>query len=284
MQIRPKIGLALGGGGARGLVHVGFLKVLEEASIPIDCISGASMGGVIAAAYACGIPIAEIEERALLLSNNRELVKFLDIAPPRYGLIEGDMVRDFLADWFIDRNFEDLAVRLALPAVDLIQAKEVVFTKGLVLPAVLATLALPGIIRPVEINSYRLVDGGVLNNLPVDRVRELGADRVIALDPQYNPYKEMPWQSHGTKPNFPLPLPDFILDFYRAELIMIAEITQAHLLSNPPDLLLDPQLPQDIDVFLGFPRISEVIKLGERCARNALPAIERLIEAGLSPN
>jgi NTE family protein len=277
MSIRPKIGLAMSGGGARGLAHVGVLKVLQAAGIPIDCVSGTSMGGVIAAAYACGIPVSEIEEIALRLSRTREMIKLLDVSTQRRGLLEGNRVRDFLAGLFIDLNIENLPIRLALPAVDLIQSREIVFTSGLVLPAVLATMAVPGLFQPVEIGPYRLVDGGVLNNLPVDRVRELGADIVIAIDVQFNPYTEKPWQDMPERPHFPMPLPDFFLDFYRAELIMVAEITQAHLKLSPPDLLLYPPIPPDIDIFLGFPRIPEAIAAGEACARQAIPEILRLI-------
>jgi NTE family protein len=269
----------MSGGGARGLVHVGVLKILAESGVPIECVSGTSMGGVVAAAYACGISVREIEHRAFQLANMRELVKLLDISTQRRGLLEGSRIRDYLAEMFLDYNIENLPVRLALPAVDLVQAREIVFTKGLVLPAVLATIAVPGLFQPVEIGPYRLVDGGVLNNLPVDRVRELGADIVIAIDAQPDPYTEEPWQDSPDKPHFPVPLPDFFLDFYRAELIMIAELTQVHLKVSPPDLLLRPRIPLDIDIFLGFPRIPEVIAAGESAARDALPDILRLLEA-----
>lgn len=235
------------------------------------------MGGVIAAAYACGIPVCDIEEKALQLSSMRELVKLLDISTQRRGLLEGTRIRDYLASLFIDQNIENLPVRLALPAVDLIQAREIVFSSGLVLPAVLATIAVPGLFQPVEIGPYRLVDGGVLNNLPVDIVHGLGADIVIAIDAQFNPYTEKPWQDLPERPSLGLPLPDFFLDFYRAELIMIAELTKARLRVNPPDLLLRPPIPLDIDMFLGFPRIPEVIAAGETAAREALPEILRLL-------
>jgi NTE family protein len=272
----------MSGGGARGLAHVGILKVLGAAGIPIDCVSGTSMGGLIAAAYACGIPVSEIEEMALRLSHPRELVKLLDVSTQRRGLLEGARVRDFLARLFIDQNIENLPIRLALPAVDLVQSREIVFTSGLVLPAVLATIAVPGLFPPVQIGAYRLVDGGVLNNLPVDRVRELGADIVIAIDVQFNPYTEKPWQDLPERPHFPVPLPDFFLDFYRAQLIMIAELTKAHMETCPPDLLLHPPIPPDLDIFLGFPRIPEAIAAGEECARQALPKIRRLIGSGVN--
>lgn len=274
---RPKIGLALSGGGARGFVHVGILKTLLEAGIPIDCIAGTSMGGVIAAAFACGIPIEQIEEKVLLLSKTRELMKLVDLSRQRRGLLEGNRVRDFLADLFLDRSFENLRVPLALPAVDLVTAREVVFTSGLVFPAVLATIAVPGLFTPVEIGPYRLVDGGVLNNLPVGPARQLGADVVIAVDAQFAPEAEKPWQDLPAAHRFPLPVPDFVLDFYRAGLIMVEEITHNRLQSCPPDLLLHPAIPPNITMFLGFPHAREIIAVGEQCARDALPEIQRLI-------
>lgn len=273
----PKIGLARSGGGARGMAHLGVLKVFEEAGIPINCIGGASMGGLIAAAYACGVPLAVIEERALQLSRPRELIRLLDLSKERRGLFEGQRLRDYLADLFLERYFESTRIPLVITCVDIVESREVVLTSGLVFPAVMATITVPGLFKPVEMGPYRLVDGGVLNNLPVNRVRELGADLVIAVDVQLNPYREKPWQDLPEKPRFPVPLPDFFLDFYRSELIMIAELTRIHLEQCPPELLLSPRIAPDIDMFLGFPRIPEAIAAGEACARQALPEIERLM-------
>lgn len=278
---RPKVGLALSGGGARGLAHIGILKVLVESGIPIDCISGTSMGGVIAAAFACGLPIQAIEDKALKLSQMRELVKLIDLSPRRRGLLEGNRVRDYLTEFFLDRNFENLAIPLAIPAVDLVQSKEIIFTKGLILPAVLATIAVPGMFKPVEIGEYRLIDGGVLNNLPVDLARKLGAEIVIAIDVQFDPFHEKPWQEYSNHLRFQVPMPDFFLDFYRAELIMIAKITEERLKQNPPNLLLRPPIPMDITMFLGFNRAREIIAIGESCARSALEDIREII-GGLS--
>jgi NTE family protein len=271
---KPKIGLALSGGGLRGFVHIGILKVFEEAHLPIDFISGTSMGGIIAAAYASGIPMNEMEEIALKLSNLRELMKLVDPSPQRRGLLEGQRVHDFLAKLFIDRTFETLKIPLAIPAVDIIQSREVVFTHGLVLPALMATTAVPGLFAPVKIGQYRLIDGGILNNLPVDCVRSLGANFVIAVDAQPDPFQEKPWQEQEDPPHFPLPLPSFFLDFYRAELIMIAEITQRKLKETCPEVFLRPPIPNDIMMFLGFHRIREVINAGEECAREALAKIQ----------
>lgn len=259
------------------MAHVGVLKVLDEAGIRVDCIAGTSMGGVIAAAYACGVPLPEIEAKALQLSHMHELMKLVEVAAPRRGLLRIDRVRDFLADLFLDRVFENLPVRLAIPTTDLVDAREVVFDSGLVFPAVLATIAVPGLFEPFEYGPHRLVDGGILNNLPVDRVRDIGADIIIGVDVQFNPKIDKPWQDLPKHARFPVPVPDFFLDFYRAELIMVAELTQAHLKDCPPDLLLRPPIPMDITMFLGFPRIAEAIDAGEQAAREALPEIMRLV-------
>jgi len=278
LATRKKIGLAFSGGGARGLAHVGVLKVFDEAGIQVDCIAGTSMGGVIAAAYACGIPVSEIEAKALKLSHMKELMKLVEVAAPRRGLLRIDRVREFLSDLFVDRVFEHLPVRLAIPCTDIVEAREIVFTSGLVFPAVLATIAVPGLFEPYEFGPYRLVDGGILNNLPVDRVREIGADIIIGVDVQFNPKVDKPWQDLPERPHFPVPVPDFFLNFYRAELIMVAELTEAHLKICPPDLLLRPPIPLDITMFLGFSRIPEAIAAGEQAARNAIPEIIRLID------
>lgn len=274
---RKRLGLALSGGGARGFAHVGILKVLEQEGIFPGFIAGTSMGGIIGGAYACGVPVAEIEARCVRLSSMRELVKLIDLSPQRRGLLRGDRVRDFLADFFIERQFDSLPIPLALPAVDLLSAREVVLKSGLVFPAVMATSAVPGLFEPVDLGPYRLVDGGVLNNLPVDRARELGDGPVIAVDVQFDPYSELPWNDLPVPARFPVPLPPFFLEFYRAEIIMIAEITRAHLLACPPDLLIRPPIAPDIDVFLGFNRIPEIIAAGEQAAREALPAITKLL-------
>lgn len=274
----PKVGLVLSGGGARGLVHIGILKVLVEAGISIDCISGTSMGGVIAAAFACNLPIKIIEERALKLSQMREIIKLIDLSPRRRGLLEGNRVRDYLTDLFLDRTFESLTIPLAIPAVDINQSREVVFTQGLVLPAILATIAVPGLFAPIEIREHRLVDGGILNNLPVNLARQMGAEIVIAVDALLNPFHEGAWHNSAQPLHFRFPIPDFFLDFYRAELIMIAKLTEERLRCCPADILLRPAIPPDVTLFTGFDRVQEVISIGETCARENLPEIQKFIE------
>ncbi|GAP18042.1 hypothetical protein ADN01_06085 [Levilinea saccharolytica] len=271
---RPKIGLALSGGGARGLAHIGVLKILTSAGIPIDCISGTSMGGLIAAAYASGISVDVLEEEARRITRMREMIKLVDVSSPTRGIVKGKQFQEYLTTLFPQEIcIEELTTPLALVATDLISAREVTLSSGPLLPAVLATTAFPGLFPPLEMDGCRLVDGGVLNNLPVRQVREMGADIILAVDVQFNPLLELPWQEINMRPSWPFPFPDFFLDFYRAELMMVAKLTQAHLEQVKPEFYLHPSIPQDITIFMGFARTDEIIACGETSALEVLPLL-----------
>jgi len=138
---------------------------------------------------------------------------------------------------------------------------------------------LPGIFPPVQLGDRRLVDGGVLNNLPVDHARSLCADVVIGVDVQLNPYHEPPWQDMKIRFKFLIPFPDFFLDLYRAELIMIAKLTLDRLREAPPDFLLTPPIAPDVPMLLGFSRAAEVIAAGEAATAEIIPQLRvRLAE------
>ncbi|TLN02098.1 patatin-like phospholipase family protein, partial [bacterium] len=221
-----KIGLALGGGGARGLAHIGILKVLEKSGVPISAVAGTSMGGLVAAAYAAGNSPAEIEEFAIRFSHLKELMKLIDLTPQRRGLLEGQKVRNFISAWLGEQlTFADLRLPTVLTAVDLISGKEVLLSNGQLLPAVFATIAMPGVFKPVVENERVLVDGGVLDNLPVVPLQQMGVDRILAIDVHLNPQDQAQWGSPARRLHWPIPLPEFFNDFYLAELIMVAELT-----------------------------------------------------------
>jgi NTE family protein len=274
----PRLGLALGGGGARGLVHIGVLKVLEAEGIPVACVAGTSMGGIIAAGYATGISAAEMEQHALHLSKMRELVKLVDVARPRRGLLQGERVRSYLVDFIgKEKTFDDCLLPLALCAVDLQHACPVTIRQGNLLQAVLATIAVPGLFPPQILNGQQLVDGGVLNNVPADLARMLGGEIVLAVDPGIDPTQEPPFQEMLAKSHFPVGIPEFFVDLYRAGLMMSYTITQQRLKETQPDLVLNPPIPADITMFLGFTRAAEVIAIGEQAARQALPELRKLL-------
>ena len=183
-QRRPTIGLVLGGGGARGLAHVGVLRVLQQQAIPIDYIAGTSMGGLIGALYAAGLPLAVVEEEITKLSRLSEQIRLVDWNISAAGLsVRGRRIYNFMADLLgEDLTFADLRLPLAMVATDIRYGREVVLQGGLVIDAVRASISIPGVFEPVELGDYRLVDGGVLDNVPVDVARGMGAERTIAVD------------------------------------------------------------------------------------------------------
>lgn len=175
---RPKVGLALGAGGARGIAHIGVLKVLKEANIPIDLLAGSSIGSVIAALYASGLDISAMETLASKLK--RKL--FVDLTIPKLGLISGDRVKELIRILTKGKNIEDLNIPLAIVATNLYDGKEVIFNKGPIDLAVRASISVPGIFEPVIWEKKMLVDGGVIDRVPISVVKDMGADIVIAVD------------------------------------------------------------------------------------------------------
>lgn len=275
---QKKLGVVLSGGGARGLAHIGVLKVFEEANIQISAISGCSIGGLIGALYAKGVPIAEIEAIAKKYTNIREMVKLVDRTPKRRGLIVGNRLRNFLSTLISkEEDIGDTRIPLILNAVDLVTSREVALTNGSLLDAVMATIAVPGFFAPVNINEYQLIDGGVLDNLPIKHLTTPTVEVIIAVDVHPDTTNEIPWQFSKEKPHFPIPLPDFFLDFYRAQLIMVTELTENNLQKFPPNLLIRPDMPSEITMFLGFERAQEIIDCGETAARTHLKKVMDLL-------
>jgi NTE family protein len=182
MDRESKLGLALSGGGARGLTHIGVLKALEASGFRLDYLAGTSMGGVIAAGYASGLSPDELEQIALEYVPTRNLLRLADPTLPRNGLFQGERLRAFFDKYLQGCTFADLHIPLTLVAVDLNSGREIHLREGLVVDALRATVSIPGILAPVELTGQRLVDGGLLNNLPVDVVREMGAEVVLGVD------------------------------------------------------------------------------------------------------
>lgn len=175
---RPKIGLALGGGAAKGYSHIGILKVLEKEKIPIDLIAGTSIGSIVGALYASGISTSVLEKLAYNIQ--REL--WIDLVIPRRGFIAGKRVEQMIKLLTKNKSFDELNIPLAITATDLIEGEIYIFKKGNVSKAVRASISIPGIFNPVIEGEKVLVDGGVLNNVPVDVVKEMGADYIIGVD------------------------------------------------------------------------------------------------------
>jgi NTE family protein len=174
---RKRVGLALGGGGGRGMAHVGVIRVLEQASIPIDCIAGTSVGSLVGAAYAAGLG----GDKLLDLAHRARWRDLASLVWPRDGFVSFAKMEAFLASLLGDLAFADLKTPYAAVATDLATGEIVVLTEGRLIPAVRASCSVPGIVTPLEWAGRCLVDGGVANNLPISVVRSLGADLVIAV-------------------------------------------------------------------------------------------------------
>ncbi len=275
MQRPRRVGLALSGGGVRGLAHIGVLKALEEKEIPIHLLTGTSMGGLVGAAYATGFSPAELEAEALRLSNLRQLLPLLDRSKLRRGLFQGNRLVEYLARAFGERTFDQLRLPLGLVAVDINVGQKVILKEGPVLDAVRATIALPGLLSPVERGDKLLVDGGVLDNLPAGVARQMGANVVIAVDVSGDEQLV-----DLLYPNRLIPegLVNLINLLWRTLAIMMRETNRRNLEESQPDLVIRPALPAGVTIATGFTRAAEIIAAGEQATEEALPALKKLLE------
>jgi NTE family protein len=286
----PRLGLALGGGGVRGLAHIGILAVFEKEGIRPSMMAGTSMGGLIAAAYAVGLSPEALTREVSEFTHLRRLLTLVDLTPARRGLLQGERIRSMLIDKLgKNTTFADLPLPLGLVAVDIDSGEEVVLTRGSLVEAVLATCAVPGIFPPVRWGERFLADGGILNNVPADVARRLGAEVVVAVDvgPEFSRSqdrsdagKSRRDSTHGGH-NAPGFLPPGARDLYQSYLIMAHAATQERLRHAHPDLVLRPELPADITAFSGFSRALDPIRAGEREARAHMAQVKEIVKPGL---
>lgn len=183
---RKKVGLALGGGAARGQAHIGVLEVLERENIPIDMIAGTSIGAIIGAMYAKGKTVGEIKELVLDLGW-RKRARLIDLALPRTGFLGGRKIKAHLKEIIGEVDFADLPIPFGCVATDIMTGEEVVFRQGPVLEAVIASYSLPVIFKVVKLRGRYLVDGGLVNPVPVSVLKDMGADFIIAVNVLFQP-------------------------------------------------------------------------------------------------
>lgn len=179
--MRAKIGLALGSGGAKGLAHIGVLKVLEENNIPIDYIAGSSIGAFIGAYYALNKEIKPLEEIYRKMKK-KDILKLVDLSPPTKGIIKGRKIRSFIKSIIGNKRFEDVQIPLAIVTTNLCSGEEVVMREGKLVDAIMASISIPGIFPPQKIKGKYYVDGGIVNPTPVNIVKEMGADVIVGVD------------------------------------------------------------------------------------------------------
>ncbi len=179
---KPKVALVLGGGAARGFAHIGVIRALEQEKIPIDLVVGTSVGSLIGAIYACDRNSFELEWTAFALEKDQLFDYGLLNAFTGMGAAKGEKLEAFVRDKVPVANIEELKIPFAAVATDLNRGSRVVLDTGSVGMAVRASSAIPGVFQPVEHQGKLLVDGGLIDNIPVSVAREKGADIVIAVD------------------------------------------------------------------------------------------------------
>lgn len=259
-----KIGIALGGGGAKGFAHLGVLNALTEAGIDCDIVAGTSIGALIGAVYASG-DIKRLEEYAKNLSL-ADLPFLLGPAWPSGGLFSGKYVEKLLRDFVPVSVIEKLGKPFAAVCVDLKKAQTVTFTRGDLHLAVRASMSIPGLFKPVRYEDKLLVDGGVLESVPVAAARKLGADFIIAVDllADLTETGEIKWS-----------LIDIV---QRSSVIAQRCITQYRFQEDPPDIVIRPTLSH-VKV-MDFHRGRQIIEYGSRAAEEILPELLRLAGKG----
>jgi NTE family protein len=266
-----KIGLVLGGGGARGFAHIGVLRALAERGLEPSAIAGCSMGGIVGALRATGVEPEEMRDRFAKLPRRNLIDR------SRYGGLMGHRGIDRTLAKHLPANFEDLAIPLAVTAVDVQKGKLVVLNEGPLIPALRATSALPGIFTPVSHEGLILVDGALLNNLPVDVIGVLTLDPVVAVDVAAPPDRELIFEDHRSfieKLRSPQPdgqRPLTVELFMKAFDIPTSVMTNLRLAAHRPQVVIRPPLDPNLKVE-DFDRLDEAVEVGYETAVEALDA------------
>ncbi|MDD5218681.1 MAG: patatin-like phospholipase family protein [Candidatus Omnitrophica bacterium] len=179
------VGLVLGSGAAYGLAHIGVLRVFEKENIPIDVIAGSSIGALIGAYWAAGYTTEELEEAAQSITRGNmffKLIGFRDLSLVHQGFLKGNQLVKFMESYFGDLTFQDLRIPLKIIAADMFTSEEVIFEAGRVVDALRASVSIPGIFRPVQYKGNYLIDGGVLDPLPIKALAQMGVKKIIAVN------------------------------------------------------------------------------------------------------
>lgn len=271
-KIKGKIGLALGGGGAKGLAHIGVLKVLEEEKIPIEMIAGTSMGAVIGAIYATGKNSKQTEELALKIGL-KGMIKWVDPGLSKMGLIKGKKITDFLKSIIGEIKFADLKIPFACLATDLKKGEKLVIKTGSVVEGVRASTSVVGVFPPVKWGERFLVDGGLINPVPISTLKEMGAGFIMAvnLDSREKNLRQNSWWERSQSEKIKR-LKKLNLLAQIRQGILISRDTLKHFDFKEADLIIEPYLKhiKGID----FYRAKECILRGEVAAKKALSKIK----------
>ena len=303
-----KIGLALGAGAARGWTHIGIIEALERLGVKIDVVAGCSIGAYVGAAYASG-KLEPLKEWACSLTE-WQILSLMGVGIRKGGIASGQKVFTKLAEEFCVPSFEEMNKPFAVVATDLYSGREVMFNQGPVDNCIQASCAIPALFSPVEYNGRWLVDGAVVNPVPVNLCRQLGADFVIAvnLNADFKPQRlERPAAEHekiqkktddffskgsnivrqwfSPESRSDKPEPPGILSVMSSSLeILQARVTRSRLAGDPPDVLIEPHL-SDVGL-MEFHRAGELCLEGEKTVNRLAEEIkyQLVIEDNIEEN
>ena len=281
-QKKLKVGLALGGGGARGCAHIGVIRALEEEGVRIHCIAGTSIGSFVGGIYAAG-DIHALED-FLLKVKWKDVVRHLDPVLPKKGLFEGEKIRDLINRLLPEHDFGSTKIPYMAIATDLLSGEEVRITSGNMVDAIRASIAIPAVFTPFKKDDRYLIDGGVVNPLPVNAVREMGADIVIAVDlnhqfineklnsrRSYEAHEKNKWSGWLT-PAYPN-----ILDVVENSIFLMQDqITKKNLDTDAPDFIIRPNL-ESAGMF-DFHKAKNLIEEGYRAMKVEMSKLKKLLK------
>ncbi len=276
-QMMKKIGLALGGGGARGCAHIGVIKALQEAEIPIQYVAGTSIGAFVGGVFAVG----ELErlENYLLKVKWSDVLSFFDPALMKSGMFKGKKLEKWIEKMTVKKNFKDCQMPFTAVATDLPTGKEVHLRKGSLSEAIRASVALPGIFTAVKKEDQYLLDGFIVNPLPVNVVRKMGADIVVAIDLNKEYYKQKQHQKHKESKNNERWLkrgyPN-IFDVMEGSIFLMQNtLTSKNLEKHPADILLNLKLtPSNL---FDFHKAKDLIKEGYQATQKIIPKLKKML-------
>ena len=251
------MGVALGGGFARGLVHIGVLKALEQAAIPVDFVAGTSVGAIIGACYCSGMTASDLEA----VAGAARFKHFARWTVSRYGFCNSDRMHEFCRRVLKATTFEELKVPLAITATDFESGAPVVFSKGPLVGPIRASCAYPGMFLPVEIEGHRYVDGMLAYGVPTTPLRALGADRVLGV------YLSAHWMQRRP--------PRHMFEVI-GQCFSIAQQNMYEQWKKDADLVIEPNVAGFS--YNCFERAPELIEIGRTVANAIVPELRALLK------
>ena len=291
--MKQKVSLVLSGGGARGIAHIGVIEELERQGFEIFAVSGTSMGALIGGVYALGK--MEAYKEWLLTLDKKKVFSLVDFTLSSAGLVKGDKVFNKMKEFIPDANIEDLRIHYVAVATDILNKKEVVFNKGSIFESIRASIAIPTVFTPVKTGNGLLIDGGVINNIPICHAKRIPGDILIAVDvnadiPVYKP-KTLKQESEEKQSVYQKKIKDFYgqlrkiypssheenLGYFnlvnKAINLMTARMTEMSLENHAPDILI--RVSSDSCSTYDFFKAEEMVEIGRHAASESLKAFKK---------